>query len=151
MAGSPAPKMPSPLPAGSCTAHSPGLMYISQLRSYKGSLLGDVLAVVASRGICTAQQSDAAWRKVEAVYAAATHDGRLHLRLKLARIVGLHLGCLLVQGVIRVGVLHHTVTGAQPAIPACARKQTLHSHQAYNADVASYSASCQGARAPHGL
>ena len=42
-----------------------------------------------------------------AVYAAAAHDGGLHLRLKLARVVCLHLGRLLVQRIIWIGVLQN--------------------------------------------
>jgi len=41
-----------------------------------------------------------------AIDAAAAHDGSLHLRLKLAGVAGLHLGCFLVQGIVRVRILH---------------------------------------------
>ena len=41
-----------------------------------------------------------------AIDAAAAHDGSLHLRLKLAGVASLHLGCFLVQGIVRIGILH---------------------------------------------
>ena len=40
-----------------------------------------------------------------AVDGAAAHDGRLDLGLELPGVAGLHLGSLLVQGIVRVGIL----------------------------------------------
>ena len=58
----------------------------------------------------TAYAGQAAWsgwagREVVAAYVGAAPDGRLHLRLELAHVVLLHFRGLLVQRVLRVGVL----------------------------------------------
>lgn len=49
-----------------------------------------------------------AGREVVAVYMVSAHDGGLHVGLKVAGVVLLHFGCLLVQGVLWVWILWGT-------------------------------------------